>query len=60
MLKMVILEEIRKRYFLCGWSMRRIARELGISRPSVNKALQSAEMPCYRLPDRKPSPVLNP
>ena len=57
---MVTLEEIRKRHFLCGWSMRRIARELGISRPSVNKALQSAEMPCYRLPDRKPSPVLNP
>jgi len=60
MLKMVTLEEIRKKYFLCGWSMRRIARELGISRPSVHKALQSAEMPCYHLPDRKPSPVLNP
>ena len=48
MLKMVDIEFIRKKHYLEGWSIRKIARNLGISRQSVRKALASAEMPRYR------------
>ena len=41
LLRMVDIEFIRKKHFVEGWSIRKIARNLGISRQSVRKALAS-------------------
>jgi len=42
LLRMVDIEFIRKKHFVEGWSIRKIARNLGISRQSVRKALAVA------------------
>lgn len=57
---MVDIEFIRKKHYLEGWSIRKIARNLGISRQSVRKALASAEMPRYRRTKPRPFPVMDP
>ena len=57
---MVDIEFIRKKHYVEGWSIRKIARNFGISRQSVRKALASAEMPRYRRTRPRPFPVMNP
>ena len=58
MLKMVDIEFIRKKHFKEGWSIRKIALSLEISRQSVRKAISSSSIPQYQLAQPKPSPVL--
>ena len=60
MLRMVDIEYIRKKYFIEGWPIRKISRNLQVSRQSVRKALKSAEMPKYNLSQAKKCPVLDP
>jgi transposase len=57
---MVDIEFIRKKHLLEGWSVRKIARQVGVSRQSVRKALLSAEPPRYRLRGRRACPVMDP
>lgn len=60
MLGMVDIEYIRKKHFIEGWKIRKISRNLGISRQTVRKALKSSEIPRYTLTQAKPCPVLDP
>jgi transposase len=53
-------EEIRRAYFIEGKSLRQIARELGHSRKTVRKAIESAEPIPYTLKNPRPAPVLGP
>ena len=57
---MVDIEFIRKKHFIEGWSIRKIARNLGISRQSVREKLASSEIPRYRLTVPRPCPVMDP
>lgn len=57
---MVDIEFIRKKHFIEGWSIRKIAKNLGISRQSVRKALASSEIPRYKLTVPRPCPVMDP
>lgn len=57
---MVDIEFIRKKHYVEGWSIRKISRNLAISRQSVRKALASAEIPQYRLAKQRPCPVMDP
>jgi transposase len=51
-------EKIRRAYFIEGQSIRQIARELGHSRKTVRKAIESAEPMSYTLQKPRPAPVL--
>jgi len=53
-------EAIRKAYFVKGWSIRRISRELHHCRRTVRKALKHAEPPGYRQTGERAKPVLGP
>ena len=53
-------ERIRRAYYVEQKSKRQIARELGHSRATVEKAVASAEMPKYQLTGPRPAPVLGP
>ena len=53
-------EKIRRAYFVEEKSIRQIARELECSRPSVRKAIASAEAATYTLTVPRPAPVLGP
>ena len=53
-------EKIRRAYFIEGQSIRQIARELGHSRKTVRKAIESAEPMSYTLQKPRPAPVLGP
>ena len=53
-------ETIRRMYYLDQHSGRHIAKVLGISRQSVAKALQSDEVPKYRLRTPRAAPQLSP
>lgn len=55
---MVDKEYIRKRHFVDGWSIREISRRLNISRQTVRKFLDDAEIPKYRLTQPRPRPVM--
>ncbi len=57
---MVDIEFIRKKHFVEGWSIRKLARNLGISRQSVRKALASATESSYQLTVPRPCPVMDP
>jgi transposase len=59
-LQMVDIEFIRKKHFVEDWSIRQIARQLKVSRQSVRKAIESAEMPKYHLSEARPNPVMDP
>ena len=59
-LKMVDIEFVRKKHFVEGWPIRRISRQLALSRQAVRKALASAEPPRYRLSEPRPCPVMDP
>lgn len=60
LLRMVDIEFIRKKHFVEGWSIRKIAKSLEISRQSVRKALASSEIPHYKLTEPRPCPVMDP
>ena len=53
------VEVIRKKHINQGWSIRKIARCLGISRTTVRKALKSAQAPRYELAQPRPAPVMD-
>jgi transposase len=53
-------EKIRRAYFIENKSQRQIARELGHSRKTVRKAIESAEPAAYTLRKPRPAPVLGP
>ena len=53
-------ERIRRAYFIEHKSMRQIARELGHSRDTVKKAIESAEPTTYVLKRPRQAPVLGP
>lgn len=55
---MVDKEYIRKRHFVDGWSIREISRSCKISRQTVRKMLQEAEVPKYNLTKPKPIPIM--
>lgn len=57
---MVDIEFIRKKHFVGGWSIRKIAKNLEISRQSVRKALANSEVPRYKLTEPRPCPVMDP
>lgn len=59
MLRMVDIEFIRKKHLVEGWSIRRISRNLDVSRQSVRKALATADEPRYRLNKPRPCPVID-
>ena len=59
MLKMVDIEFIRKKHFVEGWPIRKISRQLQLSRQTVRKALESAELPQYKLSQSRPCPVMD-
>ena len=53
-------ERIRRAYFKENKSQRQIARELGHSRKTVRKAIESAEPGSYKLRKPRSAPVLGP
>lgn len=59
MIEVTTKERIRHLHLVQGWSQRRVARELGISRDTVAKYLQEepAAPPHYRLTKPRPQPV---
>lgn len=57
---MVTIESIRKRAYVDGWSIRRISREMGISRQAVRKALLSSAQPQYTRKKPPRCPVMDP
>ena len=57
---MACIETIRYLRFRKDWSIRKIARELGVSRQTVRKAITSPEVPRYNLSNPRPKPVLGP
>ena len=57
--KMVDKEYIRKLYHMEGWSIRRISRQLPVSRPTIRKMLLDSEIPKYNLTKPRPSPVMD-
>ena len=60
MLKMVTIECIRKARFREGKSIRRIAKELGVSRQSVRKAIAGEVQRAYTLSQGRPCSVMDP
>lgn len=56
---MVDIEFIRKQHFVKGWSIRKISRHLQIARQTVRKALQTTEIPRYKLTRPRPCPVMD-
>ena len=56
---MVDKEYIRKLHFLEGWSIRKISRQLPVSRQTIRKMLKDAEIPKYKLEKSRPSPVMD-
>ena len=61
MLKMVDVEYIKKRHGTDGWSIRKIARQLEVSRQTVRKVLAApAEPPRYHLSAPRSQPVIGP
>lgn len=59
MLTVVDIEYIRKKYYVEGWSIRKIARQCEVSRQSVRKALKDSGPWRYRLKEPKPCPVMD-
>jgi len=60
MLKVEDYEEIRRKYFIDGWSIRKISHELHRCRRTVRKAIVRAEPPPYKLKEPRAKPVLGP
>jgi len=60
MLKVVDIEFIRRKHYVEGWSIRKIAAQLEYSRQTVRKALKSAEPWAYTLKQARSCPVMDP
>jgi len=60
MIKVDEQEKMRRAYYIENKSIRQIARELGHSRDTVKKAIESAEPVTYMLRKPRPAPVLGP
>lgn len=60
MVKVEDYEEIRRKYFIDGWGVRKISRELHRCRRTVRKAIVDAEPPPYNLKKPRTKPVLGP
>jgi len=60
MVKVEEYEEIRRAYFIEGWSIRKISRELHCCRRTVRKAIVDAEPPPYKQKKVRGKPVLGP
>jgi transposase len=56
---MVDKEYIRKLHYLEGWSIRKISRQLPVSRPTIRKMLSDEGIPKYNLVEPRPSPVMD-
>jgi len=59
-LEVVDIEYIRKMYYVEGWSIRKIGRQLGYARQTIRKALASSKIPLYELQQERPCPVMDP
>jgi len=59
-LKMVDIEFIRKKHWVEGWSVRKISRQLQVSRQTVRKVIAQSEPPRYRLSENRACPVMDP
>jgi len=59
-LRVVDLEYIRKKYYVEGWSIRKISRQLGHGRQTIRKALASSKIPQYQLEVERCCPVMDP
>jgi transposase len=57
--KMVDKEYIRKLHYVEGWSIRKISRQLPVSRPTIRKMLKDSGIPKYNLTKPRPSPVMD-
>ena len=57
---MADIEVIRRKHYRDGWSIRKIARQLEVSRQTVRKALKEPGPWQYTLTQPKPSPVMDP
>ena len=53
-------ERVRRAYFVEKKTQRQIAKEMGLARKTVRKALESAEPAAYTLSEPRPAPVLDP
>ena len=60
MLGMIDIEYIRKKYFLEGWSIRRLSRTLGHARQTIRKAIAGRQISKYEIKNERPSPVMDP
>ena len=60
MLEVVDIEYIRKKYYVEGWSIRKISKQLGYARQTIRKALASSKIPEYELTKDRPCPVMDP
>jgi len=60
MVKVEDYEAIRKRYFIEGWSIRKISRELRHCRRTIRQAIVQAEPSPYKLEKPRAKPVLGP
>lgn len=56
---MVDKEFIRKQVLVKGWSVRKVAKEMGIARQTVRKCLEDAAPPIYRQTKPRLAPVLD-
>jgi len=59
MFKMVDKEYIRKLHHMEDWSIRKISRQLQISRQAIRKMLEDAGKPKYQIKKDRPSPVMD-
>jgi len=57
---MVDIEFIRKKHVIEGWSIRRLSRQLHLSRQAIRKALSQTEPPRYGLKKPRACPVMDP
>ncbi len=53
-------EQIRRKHLIDGMSQRAIARETGLARNTVAKAITQAVPPGYRLTNPRPKPKIDP
>jgi transposase len=60
MIKVEEYESIRRAYFVDGWSIRKISREMHHCRRTIRKALEHAEPPSYTLSKPRAAPILGP
>ena len=60
MFPMADIEVIRRKHYRDGWSIRKIARQLEVSRQTVRKALNNPGPWQYTHTQPKPTPVLAP